>query len=52
MSITPKQLLGAIEAQCDTENVTESAVSVIGPLDVEELARTINYLNTHPVRTT
>lgn len=48
MSITPKELLGAIEAQCDVEQSgAENCVSVIGPLDIHELAATINYLNTH-----
>lgn len=48
MSITPKELLGAIEAQCDVESSgAENCVSVIGPLDIAELASTINYLNTH-----
>jgi hypothetical protein len=48
MSITPKELLGAIEAQCDVEQSgAEDCVTVIGPLDIAELARTINYLDTH-----
>lgn len=46
--ITADELLNALRAQCDMERSgAEGCWDVIGPLDVAELADTINYLITH-----
>lgn len=37
-------ILQLIEVQCEVENVSEDAYSVIGPLDIDELADSIIYL--------
>lgn len=37
-------LLAGIDRQCDVESVSESAYSIIGPLDVDELATYIETL--------